>query len=143
MADADHIDDPDVEIGASVRADKLRFKRRPETQVEVHGEAQTAERLDRELDRAEVETASGSERTNLPDEVEPGETYRDVRGEDQAHRETQARRRLSTVRAVITIRLDGTPEYDADRGQRDRLTGGIGVGLGVRRSGTATRWPPR
>jgi hypothetical protein len=79
MADADHIDDPDVEIGASVRADKLRFKRRPETQVEVHGEAQTAERLDRELDRAEVETASGSERTNLPDEVEPGETYRDVR----------------------------------------------------------------
>ena len=79
MADADQINDPDVEIGASVRADKLRFKRRPETQVEVHGEAETAEQLDRELDRAEVETASGSERENLPDEVEPDVTYRDVR----------------------------------------------------------------
>jgi hypothetical protein len=79
MADADHINEPDVEIGATVRADKLRFKRRPETHVEVHGEAQAAERLEREVDRAEVETASGSERANLPDEVEPGETYRDVR----------------------------------------------------------------
>jgi hypothetical protein len=79
MADADHINDPDVEIGATVRADKLRFKRRPETEVEVHGEAETADRLDRELDRAEVETTSGSERHNLPDEVEPNVTYRDVR----------------------------------------------------------------
>jgi hypothetical protein len=37
------------------------------------------ERLADELDRAEVDTVSGSERHNLPDEIEPGVTYRDVR----------------------------------------------------------------
>jgi hypothetical protein len=53
---------PDVEIGASVRAKKLRFKDRPQTETVVEG-----------ADR------SFSERENLPDEVEPGVTYRDVR----------------------------------------------------------------
>jgi hypothetical protein len=53
---------PDVEIGASVRAKKLRFKNRPKTETAVEG-----------ADR------SFSERENLPDEVEPGVTYRDVR----------------------------------------------------------------
>jgi hypothetical protein len=53
---------PDVEIGASVRAEKLRFKDRPRTETAVEG-----------ADR------SFSERENLPDEVEPGVTYRDVR----------------------------------------------------------------
>jgi hypothetical protein len=53
---------PDVEIGASVRAKKLRFKNRPQTETAVEG-------ADRSL----------SERENLPDEVEPGVTYRDVR----------------------------------------------------------------
>jgi hypothetical protein len=52
---------PDVEIGASVRAKKLRFKNRPQTETAVEG-----------ADR------SFSERKNLPDEVEPGVTYRDV-----------------------------------------------------------------
>jgi hypothetical protein len=52
---------PDVEIGASVRAKKLRFKNRPQTETAVEG-----------ADR------SFSERENLPDEVEPGVTYRDV-----------------------------------------------------------------
>jgi len=79
MADRDRIDEPDVEIGAAARADKLRFKRRPKTDVEVHGESHIDERLADELDRVDVETASGSERHNLPDEVEPGVTYRDVR----------------------------------------------------------------
>jgi hypothetical protein len=72
-------DEPDVEIGAVVRADKLRFNRSPETEVEVHGESQMDERLAEELDRVEVDTTTGSERHNLPDEVEPGVTYRDVR----------------------------------------------------------------
>ena len=53
---------PDVEIGASVKAKALRFKRKPETKVEIHGEGGTH-----------------GERENLPDEVEPGVTYRDVR----------------------------------------------------------------
>jgi hypothetical protein len=53
---------PDVEIGASVRARKLRFKNRPQTETALEG-----------VDR------SSSERENLPDEVEPGVTYRDVR----------------------------------------------------------------
>ena len=76
--DIDRIEEPDVEIGAAARAKSLRFKRRPRTEVEVHGEAHIDERLADEIDRAEIETASGSERHNLPDEVEPGVTYRDV-----------------------------------------------------------------
>jgi hypothetical protein len=67
------VTDPDVEIGASVKAKRLRFRRKPETDVDLHGEV--VERDHRE----EVETTSGSERENLPDEVEPGVTYRDVR----------------------------------------------------------------
>ncbi len=57
---------PDVEIGAVVRAKRLRFKRVPDTEVSFHGDPPP-------------ESGSGSERENLPDEVEPGVTYRDVR----------------------------------------------------------------
>ena len=57
---------PDLEIGATARADSVRFERRPETRVEFRGESI-------------AETDSGSERRNLPDEIEPGTTYRDVR----------------------------------------------------------------
>jgi hypothetical protein len=71
--DPDRLKDADVEIGASVKADKLRFKRRPETKVDLRGEVR-----ERDLPLP-VETASGSERHNLPEEVEPGVTYRDVR----------------------------------------------------------------
>jgi hypothetical protein len=49
-----------------VRAKRLRFKRKPQTKVEFHGEP-------------EPESDSHAERENLPDEVEPGVTYRDVR----------------------------------------------------------------
>jgi hypothetical protein len=69
----DHVDDADVEIGASVKAKRLRFREKPRTQVELHGE------LDEPEDHGELKTAFGSERQNLPDEVEPGVTYRDVR----------------------------------------------------------------
>jgi hypothetical protein len=56
----------DIEIGAVARAKSLKFDKRPETEVEFHGESI-------------AESHSGSERRNLPDEVEPGVTYRDVR----------------------------------------------------------------
>jgi hypothetical protein len=71
--DPDRIEDPDIEIGAGFKAKKLRFRSKPETDVEFHGEAQTPE------GRSEIESASGSERHNLPNEVEPGVTYKNVR----------------------------------------------------------------
>jgi len=71
--DRDRIEDSDVEIGASVKAKRLRFREKPETNVDLHGELQEPE------GSGELQTASGSERENLPDEVEPGVTYRDVR----------------------------------------------------------------
>ena len=55
-------DQPDIEIGAVVKAKRLRFNKKPETEVRVEGEG-----------------GSGSERENLPESVEPGVTYRDVR----------------------------------------------------------------
>lgn len=58
-------DEPDIEIGAVVRAKKLRFKKKPKTDIQFRGEPK-------------IESGSGSKRENLPDEVEPGVTYRDV-----------------------------------------------------------------
>jgi hypothetical protein len=55
----------DIELVASVKADKLRFDEPPETEVRFFGEPGH-------------ESASGSDRTNLPEKVEPGVTYRDV-----------------------------------------------------------------
>jgi hypothetical protein len=54
----------DIEIGATVRADRLRFRNKPEVEVEYE---------------PEEDSDSHAERENLPDEVEPGRTYRDVR----------------------------------------------------------------
>ena len=67
-------DEPDIEIGAAVRAKKLRFKKKPKTEVEFEkqGEANLEDIA------LEIDTDSGSRRRNLPDEVEPGVTYRDV-----------------------------------------------------------------
>jgi hypothetical protein len=65
---------PDVEIGASFKAKKLRFNKVPKTEVEFDKESEV--RL--EGATPEIETASGSKRENLPDEVEPNKTYRDV-----------------------------------------------------------------
>jgi hypothetical protein len=53
----------DVEIGAAVHAKRLRFNRKPETKVEFEPAG---------------ESDSHTERENLPEEVEPGVTYRDV-----------------------------------------------------------------
>jgi hypothetical protein len=57
---------PDLEIGATARAKRLRFEEKPETRVEFRGESI-------------AESESGSERQNLPGDVEPNVTYRDVR----------------------------------------------------------------
>jgi hypothetical protein len=56
----------DVEIGAAARAKRLRFRTKPEAEVEFRGSP-------------EIESDSHTERENLPDEVEPGKTYTDVR----------------------------------------------------------------
>jgi hypothetical protein len=57
--------EPDVEMAASVRADEVRFECKPEVRVGAYANAPaTAE--------------SVSERENLPDEIEPGVTYRDI-----------------------------------------------------------------
>ena len=61
----DRSERPDVEMGARVKAKRIRFKKVPETGVDFHGEP-------------EIDSDSGSERKKLPDEVEPGVTYRDV-----------------------------------------------------------------
>ena len=53
-------DRPDIEIGAAVKAKKLRFRHVPNTDVRWS------------------EGGARSERKNLPDQVEPGVTYRDV-----------------------------------------------------------------
>jgi hypothetical protein len=57
---------PDVDVWTSARARELRFGIVPETKVWFEGEPGVRSRLD-------------TERENLPDEVEPGVTYRDVK----------------------------------------------------------------
>jgi hypothetical protein len=58
----------DIEFTAWLEADELRFDEPPETAVRFFG-------------APAHESASGSDRTNLPDKVEPGAEYRDVRVE--------------------------------------------------------------
>ena len=57
---------PDVDVSTRVRAKELRFGIVPEVKVWFDGEPAQ-------------ESAIWSERENLPEEVEPGVTYRDVR----------------------------------------------------------------
>jgi hypothetical protein len=57
--------EPDVEIAASARADEVRFACKPEVRIGAHANV-----------RARAEKAS--ERENLPNEVEPGVTYKNV-----------------------------------------------------------------
>jgi hypothetical protein len=54
----------DIELTADVKARELRFEEVPETEV-------------RFTTHPERESASGTDRENLPHEVEPGVTYRD------------------------------------------------------------------
>jgi hypothetical protein len=67
---------PDIEVGAKVKARRLRFRKKPQTKVEFEGG--TRVRSDDRIEDVELESDSHSERRNLPEEVEPGVTYRDV-----------------------------------------------------------------
>ena len=87
---SDRPDEPDIEIGAVVRAKKLRFKQKPETDIQFRGEP-------------EIESGHGSKRENLPDEVEPGVTYRDVH-----------------VRWGAAARIKMPPELEAELEQEDK-----------------------
>lgn len=60
----DKPENPDIEFTADVNAKELRFEEVPETEVRFSG-------------HPERESASGTDRENLPDEVEPDVTYRD------------------------------------------------------------------
>jgi hypothetical protein len=77
--DPDRLEDADVEIGAAVKAKKLRFKRKPQVEVATHAHSELDPQLAEEIDKIGGEGDSHTERENLPDEVEPGVTYRDVR----------------------------------------------------------------
>jgi hypothetical protein len=56
--------EPDVEIAATLRADEVRFECKPDVDVRIYSDSPAAAEL-------------VSERDNLPDELEPGVTYRD------------------------------------------------------------------
>jgi hypothetical protein len=77
--DRDRAGDPDVEIGAAASAKRLRFKRKPRVEVNTRAHHELDPQLAREMEKIEAEGGSHTERENLPDEVEPGVTYRDVR----------------------------------------------------------------
>ena len=57
--------EPDVEISAAFRAKELRFEEKPDVEVRAWSDSPAA-------------AESVSERENLPDELEPGVTYRDL-----------------------------------------------------------------
>lgn len=77
--------DPDIEFTAEVRSRELRFEEVPETEVRFPG-------------HPERESVSGTERENLPEEVEEGVTYRNSR-----------------VRLRIATRLAEDPEFSTKR----------------------------
>jgi hypothetical protein len=92
-ADRDAPGEPDVEIGAAASARKLRFKKKPKVEVKTHADREVDPRLAEELERVEAEGGSHAERENLPAEVEPGVTYRDVRVRWRASAQVRAKRR--------------------------------------------------
>lgn len=82
----------DIEFTASLEADELRFDESPETDVRFFGQPGH-------------ESASGSDRTNLPEKVEPGVTYRNVR-----------------VDYRLANRLTGPAHPDSEQGPAPRPT---------------------
>jgi hypothetical protein len=75
----DRSENADVEIGATAKAERLRFKRKPHVEVNTYAHCELDPKLAGEIDRIGGEGDSLAERENLPDEVEPGVTYRNVR----------------------------------------------------------------
>lgn len=71
----DQIDDPIIDLRVSVKAKSVRFEEKPQGHLEFLDEA-----VDRTTgDQPEVEAGSATERVNIPEQVEPRVTYRDVR----------------------------------------------------------------
>ena len=68
--------EPDIEIGAVAKAKKMRFRSKPKSKVEFRGG--TRVRTDEGVEELDLDTDEQTERRNLPDEVEPGVTYRNV-----------------------------------------------------------------
>ena len=62
----DEINRPDIELIAEVKSHELRFEKVPDTEVRFPG-------------YLEGESESGTERENLPEQVEEDVTYRDAR----------------------------------------------------------------
>ena len=91
----------DVEIGAAARADRVRFNRKPEVEVEFESAGGSG---------------SESERENLPDEIEPGKTYRDVRVAWRGWA-SLVRERLQDVEARGAARRADRGQDAGDRGQ--------------------------
>jgi hypothetical protein len=91
--DRDRAGEPDVEIGAAASAKKLRFKRKPRVEVNTYAHSELDPELAREMEKIEGEAGSHTERENLPDEVEPGVTYRDVRVRWRAAARLKGRKR--------------------------------------------------
>jgi hypothetical protein len=81
----------DIEIGVVAKAKKLRFGSKPETNVEFPDSAPTS--------------GTHTERKNLPDEVEPGVTYRDVEVRWLAEADVDAR---------MLVDEDGNPLTDEE-----------------------------
>jgi hypothetical protein len=93
--------EPDIQIGAAMRARKLRFRSKPKAEVEFEGHSRV--RSDDRIEDVEIESESGSERHNLPEEVEPGVTYRNVEVGWAAR-----------ARAVMPDQLEGEDEEDEE-----------------------------
>ena len=56
---------PDVEIAAAARAKELRFAEKPRVRIGAYSDQRAT-------------AVSSSQRENLPDEIEPGVTYRNI-----------------------------------------------------------------
>src|SRR6187200_1759502 len=100
---------PDIEIGATVRADRMRFDRRPETDIEFVG-------------RSVEEDESGSERINLPDEVEPGKriwtaTKARAKSERESERRSDPRSGRRSGPLPVPRRRDGRNGRRRGRGR--------------------------
>ena len=84
----------DVEVGAVAKMKAIRFEKVPETKISFPGSD-------------EERSGSHTERENLPDEVEPGITYRDAKVRWRAQAGVRAE-----VSPELAEALDETEEED-------------------------------
>lgn len=87
----------DIEIGAVARMKSIRFDRKPETEVTFPGSDQDS-------------SGSHTERENLPDEVEPGVTYRNAKVRWRAKAVARTEVSPEMAEALDEISDEGEPE---------------------------------